>query len=431
MKLRNGFYMGLLGLLVTCSPDARAGQVEEAPAVADTNVFRVADFGAVGDGTTDDGPAVRKAVEAAVAAGAGSSVLFDKKTYRLGRFDGQAQITLDGVSGITIDGYGAEIINNPYNGFISISDCSNVTMRGFFLDCDPLGFTQGDIVKVDSAKGEIWVKIHKGFIHPLEISKQLKKQVWSRVGFTIDAHERKLKPGPIDFIESIKANGDLVRVKLKDPGFTHIVRGDRFIFGLHQGGHGATIDVQRSADVLLEDYTIYSAKFGMHHTFSDNPGRVRPEVDPVFFVWEPDVDRLHGPPPVGQVADGKGGVDRVAGGEDGHGFGHRLARSSLGPGDVEGNVGPVGRIPDPPASVLERQGPASEALNAAAGRRALVFQDDSSLLPGAGRARTRHGRIGHGRYGRQAAEPGCGSSDCLHKGAAIESCHDGSLLERL
>ena len=197
MKLRNGLCFGFLSVLAFSSPDVRAEPIKETPVVADANVFRVADFGAVGDGTTDDGPAVRKAVAAAIEAGSGSTVLFENMTYRLDRFDGHAQIELSGVSGLTIEGDGAEIINNPFNGFISITDSSNVTMRGFFFDCDPLGFTQGDIVKTDPAKGEIWVKIHDGFIDPLEISKQLNKQVWNRVGFTIDADERRLKPGPI------------------------------------------------------------------------------------------------------------------------------------------------------------------------------------------------------------------------------------------
>jgi polygalacturonase len=40
--------------------------------------FPVAGFGATGDGKTDDGPAIRKAVEAAMVAGAGSRVVFEK-----------------------------------------------------------------------------------------------------------------------------------------------------------------------------------------------------------------------------------------------------------------------------------------------------------------------------------------------------------------
>ena len=71
MTFRVGLYVGLLSVLAFSSPDVRA---EQAPVDAAGRIFHVADFGAVGDGTTDDGPAVRKAVEAAVAAGAGSSV---------------------------------------------------------------------------------------------------------------------------------------------------------------------------------------------------------------------------------------------------------------------------------------------------------------------------------------------------------------------
>lgn len=230
-----------------------------APLAADGKPpLRVADFGALGDGVHDDGPAVRKAVEAAIAVGPGSTVLFEKKKYRLGHCDQSAQVMLNGVSGLTIESSGAEIINNPYNGFIRIVDCSNVTMRGFFFDCDPLGFTQGDIVKAEPSTGEIWVRIHDGFANPLQLSEQQKTKVWNNVGFTIDAHERKLKAGPIDFIEAINAvddNKKLLHIKLQADTFSHIVAGDRFVIGLMQGG-GSTIEVRQSADILLEDYTI-------------------------------------------------------------------------------------------------------------------------------------------------------------------------------
>jgi polygalacturonase len=41
--------------------------------------FPVADFGATGYGKTDDGAAIQKSMDAAVAAGGGSRVIFEKR----------------------------------------------------------------------------------------------------------------------------------------------------------------------------------------------------------------------------------------------------------------------------------------------------------------------------------------------------------------
>lgn len=46
--------------------------------------LRVADFGTLGDGIHDDGPAVAAAFKAAKADGVPSTVVFGKKFYRLG-----------------------------------------------------------------------------------------------------------------------------------------------------------------------------------------------------------------------------------------------------------------------------------------------------------------------------------------------------------
>jgi hypothetical protein len=255
--------------------------------------FKVQDFGASGNGTTDDAPAARRALAAALEAGPGSRVVFEKKTYRFGRQSEDAILSLDGASGVTLEGNGAEIIGNPWNSFLRISDCRDITMRGFVLDCDPLSFTQGDIIRVAPDEGTFLLRIHKGYANPVELGEQPGRKSWHRAGFTIDAKERRLKPGPIDFIRSITEQdrtAGLLRIHLEAERFTHIAVGDRFVIGLHHGSHGGLITVERSSGIRLEDYTIHGGKFGMNHAFFDNHGRVH--VKGARITFRPDTRHL-------------------------------------------------------------------------------------------------------------------------------------------
>ena len=298
--------LAIVTLVISLSPETTTGAMPPSSSVVTTDVapprqqrdergssFNVADYGAVGDGKTDDGAAVRQALAAAIEAGSGAKLVFEKNVYRFARQPGDAILSLNGVSGITIEGNGAEIIGNPWNPFLGIVDSKDVTMRGFVLDCDPVSFTQGDIVEVSPGEGSFLWKIHEGYANPVELGEQLKRKAWSRVGFTIEAKARRIKPGPIDFIEDITEvdrAGRLLRIDLVADDFTHIAAGDRFVFGLHHGGHGALINVERSADIRLEDYTIHSGKYGMNHTFSDNHGRVH--VKGAKITFRPGSDRL-------------------------------------------------------------------------------------------------------------------------------------------
>lgn len=263
--------------------------------------FSVADYGAIGDGKTDDGPAIREAVAAAIAAGPGSRVVFEKKQYRMARYKGShVQIELKDLSGVTLEGNGAEIINNPYNVLLIVNNCTDVTMRGFVFDCDPLSFTQGDITEVEPGKGEFLLKIHDGYVNPIKHSRETGRKAWGRVGFTIEADRRELKRGPIDSVESlieVGAGEGLLRVKLKAKTFSHINKGDRFVISLLHGGTGANIHVTNSKDVRLEDYTVYGAKFGMVHAFTRNRGRVH--VKGAKITFRPGSDRL-----VSSIRDG-------------------------------------------------------------------------------------------------------------------------------
>ena len=118
--------------------------------------FDVADYGAVGDGSTDDFDAIHAAVNAAKSAG-GGIVRFDgTKTYRTIGDSTSENITesvfsLESTSNIKIEGNGASLLIHPPDSFARVGGASNVQIDGFTITYDPLPYYQGTIDAIDVA----------------------------------------------------------------------------------------------------------------------------------------------------------------------------------------------------------------------------------------------------------------------------------------
>ncbi len=128
--------------------------------------FNVADYGAVGDGKTIDGPAITAAFEAAKADGVPSTVVFAPRIYRLGENPMAWHcFQMMGHEDLVIEGHGATLLCPEGNPAFHFDGGRNITVRGLTIDVATPNYTQGEVVAVDNS-GALDVKVMNGYPAP-------------------------------------------------------------------------------------------------------------------------------------------------------------------------------------------------------------------------------------------------------------------------
>lgn len=146
-------------------PYART-KLEKGHSLSKRPPLRVAEFGAVGDGVHDDGPAISAAFDAARADGVPSIVVFEKKAYRLGENPtAWHYFQMQGHEDLVIEGGGATLLCPEGNLAFHFEGGRDITMRGLIFDTIKPTFTQGEVVAVDDS-GTLDVKLMEGYPEP-------------------------------------------------------------------------------------------------------------------------------------------------------------------------------------------------------------------------------------------------------------------------
>jgi len=132
--------------------------------------LNVRDFGATGDGRTDDGPALREAFRAASEAGPGCVLAFPRGNYRIEGFADPRRryaLALKKARDLILDGEpGTRLTATEVGGVLLLEECENVRVRDIELDHDPLPYTEGRVESVEASETAFVWKRTDGFPAP-------------------------------------------------------------------------------------------------------------------------------------------------------------------------------------------------------------------------------------------------------------------------
>ena len=282
-------------------------------------VFHVKDFGAAADGQTDDGPAIRLAIDAAISFAKPAKVVFDKKkTYRVGEYaDRWCCFTLEGAKDVTLDGRGSTLVFHPGNRAFMINKCENTVIRNFSIDYDPLPYTQGDVIEIDREQGFFIVKLHDGYPEPpsQEFMKN-NNNSWKHGAF-LDAGNGRHYTSWYVYVSAVYPVPDTPRTyrieveKGNRNVLTHVEPGQQFVLqfildtkqwfdshnvrgtepenkGTYLSNHSASIQIHLSKNCLIENINHYMSPLMTFRVFGTDNVCLRN----VRITYKPGTNRL-------------------------------------------------------------------------------------------------------------------------------------------
>jgi len=259
-----------------------------------TKVIRVKDYGAVGDGVTDDKNAVLKAFNAAMASKEPVRLEFEAdKVYLVSeKMEDFAFFVVNDVENKEIDGQGSTLLlEKPTNTVLEMNNSHNITFRNLNVKYKEHPSTQGKIVAVDSEDGTFDWDIDEGMELPAyndwiyHHNTDGTYNGWWR-GFVYEANEHRKHGGngfnfDIGGIEHVKDR--IYRVSLEENSVVKLPLlkiGERFVINnyghkaynlssqadgkFYKQGATTTMRILESGDITFDNFWLHGGPFMLY-----------------------------------------------------------------------------------------------------------------------------------------------------------------------
>lgn len=126
-------------------------------------VLQAVDYGLVGDGATDDGPAIAAMVAAGRAAPDAVRFIFPTNSeIRVATYPDGYLFAFTNSPGLEIEGGGSTFLLDPALRFLSAKASTNVAVQNLNIDFDPLPFAQGTLVSAEPDGSRLYVQPDPG-----------------------------------------------------------------------------------------------------------------------------------------------------------------------------------------------------------------------------------------------------------------------------
>jgi PelA/Pel-15E family pectate lyase len=250
---------GFLAVLLLATPG---------PAAESPRVFRVRDYGAVADGQTESGNAIRKTIRAALASGAAAEVVLEPGVYRVQPAAPRtACFPIHQATNLVVRGAGTDtriLITDPAASGFAFTLGRQVALRDLLLDYDPLPFCQGTIRTLDRLAGSFDLEVEAGFPTPDAPNFVGALEPYGKWGMIMDPSTRRIRSGTPDHFMTPRwePRGNRVwRFHVADEHHRHNLQhmrvGDAYVHLAR--GHGSAVFAQACDGVRIENLTVQAS----------------------------------------------------------------------------------------------------------------------------------------------------------------------------